>query len=329
MPRRQEQDPFERIRAKEWRSLPQNVSVSGDTRASKRRRVRNASRTISVALLFAGIAALFGYVWADMMRGVSEEGAPGAAAAEFSSEGGVLDEAWFRAWTGFDESRAPNLNRLRRRLLEYPQIKEADIRRLPGGKIRVSVRERRPIGRLVGADGAVRLVADDGVIFPSETFPPSRAMLPIFEDAKISRDAGTGFERVEGIGPLVEFVDEARTRCLPIFAEWDVISLKHFPADPNDVALPWAEIRVVPKSSAGNPSHGRVREIVFSAEPKSFRQDLRLLSAAAAEGKLEEALSAPEARKKDYRILFITNRKNPAEEFRELRLIPVPAAGTR
>ena len=77
MPRRQEQDPFERIRAKEWRSLPQNVSVSGDTRASKRRRVRNASRTVSVALLFAGIAALFGYVWADMMRGVSEEGAQG------------------------------------------------------------------------------------------------------------------------------------------------------------------------------------------------------------------------------------------------------------
>lgn len=328
MQRRRNQSLSERMRAKEWRALPQNAALRGDTRPSKRRRARGVLRAFSFTLLFCGIASLFVYVWTDMMRGLAEEGGDTrVVGVEFSDKDGVLDEAWFRAWTGFDESRAPNLNLLRRRLLAYPQILAADIRRRPEGKIRVFVRERIPIARLEDAHGNVHLVAEDGVLFPAETFPrAARGALPLLRDAKISVDEGTGFERVEGIAPLADFLTLSRTSYPEFFREWEAVSLRDFPADPSDAAMPWSALRVIPRPLASNPAEPQIREIVFSADPKTFRKDLGLLAAAAESGRLEEALRArASASGRDYRMLFITNRKNPAKEFREMRLIPVPA----
>ena len=326
MQRKRNQSLSERMRAKEWRALPQNAALRGDTRTSKRRRVRGAARAAAFTLLFCGIIALFIYVWTDMMRGLAEDGGETrVVGVEFSDKDGVLDEAWFRAWTGFDENRAPNLNLLRRRLLAYPQILAADIRRLPEGKIRVFVRERPPIARLADEHGGVSLVADDGVIFPAETFPPAACgALPLLSDAKISTDENTGFERIEGISALTDFLTLART-CYPtIFREWGTISLRDFPSDSHDAAMPWSALRVIPKPLASNPVDPQIREIVFSAEPRMFREDLRLLAAATQSGQLEKALRSAAPRKRDFRMLFITNRKNPAKEFREMRLIPVP-----
>ncbi len=327
MQRKRNQSLAERMRAKEWRALPQDVALRGDTRISKRRRRRGVIRAISFTVLFCGILALFVYVWDDMMRGSAEEsGEASAIGVEFVDRDGVLGEEWFREWTGFDENQPPNLNALRARLLEYPQISDADIRRLPG-KIQVLVRERVPVARMADAHGNVSLVAADGVIFPSKTFPQqARDMLPLLEHAKISVAAETGFQRVEGIAALTEFLTTARENYPKLFGDWGAISLKDFPTDPRDASMPWCALRVFPKPTASNPAAPQIREIVFSADPNTFHKDLRLLGAAVNSGKLDEALSANSSgAKHNYRMLFITNRKNPEKESREMRLIPVPA----
>lgn len=327
MQRKRNQSLVERMRAKEWRALPQDVALRGDTRSAKRRRVRDVIRTLSFSLLFCGIVALFAYIWSGMVNDVSEEsGKTPVVGVEFIDRDGVLGEDWFRAWTGFDETRQPNLNVLRARLLEYPQVLDADIRRLPG-KIQVFVRERVPVARMADERGNVSLVAADGVIFPSKTFPQSACdMLPLLKHAKISVIEGSGFARVDGIAALTEFLTTARENYPKLFGDWGSISLKDFPTDSHDAAMPWCALRVFPKPLASNPAAPQIQEIIFSADPKTFHEDLRLLGSATNSGKIDEVLSAPRpGAKRNYRMLFITNRKDPEKEFREMRLIPVPA----
>lgn len=338
MPRKKEQSLEERLRAKEWRSLPQNVKLSGDTKSTKRRRKLDALKLFAAVLLFGGCAALFVYIWRDMMREISEPTEAAPVALEFVNNGGVLDEAWCRARTDFDGKSLPNLSEMRRKLLAYPQVCDARVQRLANGKIRVDLRERRPIARLVGADGNARLVAADGVIFPAETFPQTQTMLPLLTDAKIVRagEDGAAFDSVAGTAPLFEFIELARTKYKQLFAEWDSISLKDFPTDARELSLPWAALRVIPRATAHNPAKVQITEIVFS--PAHFKEDLQLLAATEKDGRLETLLAenAPAAGTasgpRAYRILFITNQKTPGNEFREIRIIPVGgnagAAGT-
>lgn len=321
MSRKQNQSLSERMHAKEWRALPQDVALSGDTKSGTRRLFGEILRKFSVVLLVGGIASLFVYVWLDMMSGFSEEKS-GPIAVAFESDGGMLDETWFRSWTEFDENSAPNLHHLRDRIMEYPQVSAARVMRLPDGNLRVDVRERCPVARLVDKEGHVRLVATDGVIFPSETFPLQQSMLPILQDVRIAIDAKTGFERVPAMEKLTDFIETARTAYGKLFREWDTISLRDFPSDLRDIGHPWSLIYVVPKASAQNPAHAKVVEYVFSAS--RFREDLKLLAAAREHKTWNDALGAPN-RPPAYRVLFITNRKNPQKEFREIRLIPVQA----
>lgn len=328
MPRKHVQSLSEKMHAKDWRALPQTVALGGDTKSSKRRRLSGALRFFSVVLLFAGIVSLFVYVWLDMTADpVSESGEARSVRLEFISEKGVLDEAWFRRWTEFDEKSAPNLNALYRRLTEYPQVRAARIRRLAGGALRVELRERTPFARLIDADGAVRLIADDGVIFPSETFPSVQSALPLLQNAKIVEDGEFGFERVVGMKPLAEFISLARANYKKLFAEWDVISLKDFPTEAAELAQPWSVLRVIPKATSRDPAQAQIAEIVFSAT--RFREDLALLAAADASGKLDEVLGSigTAGTRRAVRIIFITNRKTPGREFREMRIIPF-VAGT-
>lgn len=345
MPRKQEQSLEERLQAKEWRALPQNVALGNDTKSAKRRRKLDVLKLLCAVTLFGGLAALFAYVWRDMMHEITapEEALP--VTLEFVNDGGVLDEAWCRERTGFDENSLPNLNEMRRRLVSYPQVSDARVSRVVGGIVRVELRERRPIARLAGAgtsagtdlaldadgDGnaaPTRLVASDGVIFPAETFPATQSMLPLLTDVKIipAGEEGSAFDRVVGLAPLVDFIDLARERYKKIFADWESISLKDFPTDSRELSQPWSVLRVTPRATAHNPAQVQIVEIVFSAS--QFREDLKLLAAAEADGKLDAALEAAAGTggAKTYRILFITNKKTPGNEFREMRVIPVDFA---
>lgn len=325
MPRKHTPSLSEKMHAKDWRALPQIVALRGDTRPAKRRRKRDVLRVFSVAVLVCGIVSLLVYVWLDLMADMSEGTAKRPGGLDFVNESGFLREDWFRKWTGFDETRAPNLNALRDRLLAYPQVLDARILRLNDGKIRVILQERSPVARWFDASGGAWLIAYDGVVFPAETFPRTQNALPELLDVKISSD-GDGFRRLPGIAPLAEFIDLARTRYPGLFAKWDTISLADFPSDPQDIPLPWSVLRVIPRPTAQNPGHARIEEIVFSAS--RFREDLKLLAAADSDGALDRELGADRpGRPKAYRICFITNRKNPGKEFREMRLVP-SAAGT-
>lgn len=226
------------MHAKEWRALPQDVALSGDTKSGTRRLFGEILRKFSVVLLVGGIASLFVYVWLDMMSGFSDE-KKGPVSVVFENNGGMLDEAWFRVWAEFDENASPNLHRLRNRLLEYPQVAAARVMRNPDGGLRIDVAERKPVARVVDGDGRVRLVATDGVIFPSETFPLLPAALPILQDVRIAIDTKTGFERVPGMEKLAEFIETARTGYETLFREWDTISLRDFPADLRDIDHSW------------------------------------------------------------------------------------------
>lgn len=319
MSRKQNHNLEERIRAKEWRALPQDAVLSGDTKSGTRRLFADVLRKFSVVLLIGGIASLFVYVWADMMAGFSEEKS-GPVSVSFESDGGILDEKWFREWTEFNEEAVPNLHHLRNRILEYPQVSAARVLRKPDGNLRIDVRERCPVARLIDKDGVVRLVATDGIVFPSNTFPMQQAMLPILQDVRVTVDSKTGFECVPAMEKLTDFIETARTSYGKLFREWDTISLRDFPADLRDIGQPWSLIYVVPKLSARDPSHAKVSEYVFSAS--RFLEDLKLLAAARDNPAWDGVFGAPN-HPPAYRVLFITNRKNPPKEFREIRLIPV------
>lgn len=319
--RNQEPSLIEKMHAKDWRALPQDVVLAGDTKSSKRRRRISALRVFSVILLFGGIIGLFVYVWLDMISDISQKPEVRPVGVEFVNDGGVLDEAWFRAWTSFDETQVPDLNALRDRVVAYPQVTAARILRLKDGRIRVDVRERRPVARVI-LDETPWLVADDGILFPSETFPTTQSMLPLLQDVHYTVCEKTGFKKIGGLASLVVFIDIARTRFRKQFTEWEAISLKNYPADAQDLALPWAALRIIPRATSRNPAHAQIEEIVFSAS--RFEEDLTLFAAADNSGKIDAVLSAPN-HPKAYRILFITNRKNPNSEFREMRMIPATA----
>lgn len=320
MPRKHEQSLSEKMHAKDWRALPQNVALGGDTKSAKRRRARDVLRAVFCVVLVLGSVALLVFVWTEMTR--AEETRP--VELEFVNDGGVLDRNWFLEWSGFDETRAPNLNALRRRLLEYPQVRDAKIFRQNEGKIRVVLRERRPIARWCDEGGNAFLVADDGVLFPAATFPRVQSMLPVLIDVKPTDD-GNGFPRIANVRPLAEFIELARTRYPTLFKDWDTISLKNFPADARELAMPWSELRVELRASSQNPKNVWISHIVFS--PDRFRDDLKLLSGAVASGELDKALGggAGTPRPAAAYIRFITNRKNPDKECREMRIIPIPA----
>lgn len=325
MPRKHTPSLSEKMHAKDWRALPQIVALRGDTKPAKRRRKRDVLRVFSVAVLACGIASLLAYVWLDLLGETSDENAARPVGLEYSNEGGFLSEDWFRDWTEFDETRAPNLNALRARLLEYPQVLDARILRLNDGNIRVILQERSPVARWFDKSGRAWLIANDGVVFPAETFSPSQVMLPVLLDVKFF-SGDDGFRRVAGIATLAEFIELARTRYRKLLAEWDSISLADFPSDPQDIPQPWSVLRVIPRPAAQTPGHARIEEIVFSANPSRFRDDLKLLAAADADGVLARVLGATGAdRPKAYRVCFITNRKNPGREFREMRLVPSDA----
>ncbi|MBQ2731825.1 MAG: hypothetical protein IJF68_02090 [Opitutales bacterium] len=315
------QNLIEQMHSKEWRALPQNVVLSGDTKSGKRQRVYEILRKFSVVLLVGGIASLLAYVWIDMMAGLSDE-EKNPVAVHFENNGGLLDEAWFRAWTEFDENAAPNLHHLRDRLLAHPQISAARVLRRPDGMLRVDVLERKPVARLEDDDSGVRFVAADGVVFSSDAWAVRQSGLPILRDVRRAIDSKTGFDCVPVMAKLADFIETARTSYRKLFEEWDTISLRDFPSDERDIARPWSLISVVPFAAVQNPGHAKIKEYVFSAT--RFREDLKLLASARANGTWDMVLSAP-TRAPAYRVLFITNRKNPMKEFREMRLIPLSA----
>lgn len=311
----------EKMHAKDWRALPQSVVLAGDTGTGRGKRLKEALRVFSVVLLFGGIGGLFVYVWQDMISDFSNEAEMHPVGIEFVNEGGVLDETWFRMWTNFDETQAPDLKALRDRVMAYPQVTATRIVRLKDGRIRVDVRERRPVARLV-IEESPWLVADDGILFPGQTFPATQSMLPLLRDVHYTVCEKTGFRKIGGLDALVSFIDIARTRFRKQFTDWEAISLKNFPSDPRDLALPWAALHVVPRATSRHPAHAQIEEIIFSAS--RFKEDLTLFAAADNSGDIDAVLSAPN-HPKAYRILFITNRKNPNSEFREMRMIPVTA----
>lgn len=324
MPRKQEQSLEEQMRAKDWRALPQSVSL-GNTRPTRRQRLRKITSAVAFITIFGGIIAMLGIVATEMFHEASDPVATRPIEFEFVNDGGVLSENWFRKRVITTNESTPNLNEIRLRLASYPQIADVRVRRLPDGKIRVEIKERRPVARLVDRDGGMKLVADDGVIFPAETFPSTQAMLPLLVDANISRASGSAqgenitFDRIEGLKPVVRFLELCRIRYKKLFTEWDTISLKDLPSDARDLVMPWSVLRVTPRATSRNPAHAQISEIAFSTE--FFADELKLLASADAAGTLDSILNAAPANK-NFKIRFVTNKKNPSDEFREMRMIP-------
>ena len=305
----------------DWRTtIRQNIRTGG-TSSAKRRLFYGWAKTLTVCTITVGAFALFAIVWAKMTSDASEDGfAP--LKIEMRTDG-VLDEKWFHAWTGVDfGSRDVSITQLRKKLERYGQVKNAEVTRGRGNSLRVVLRERNAVGRLAFADGSVKMLADDGVLFPAETFVIAQDKLPFITGAR-TEERADGLEQARGIAPLLKFLAIVRRDFPEMLLEWRSVSVKDLPDEIYEEKFPqpWAVIRVKTIPERMNPAFPPISEIVFSAQ--NFEEELALWGAQDTQAKLEKRFTDEDRGKQPHRVVFITNRKNAHRPIPETRIIPL------
>lgn len=307
----------------DWRKeIPQIVKM-GNTQPVRPRKWREYFRLFFV--LASGLAMVF------LIAGVAERLANG----DDEEDGllfprlklvtnGALEEAWVRDFLEIREARASaGVIALRKKLESYPQIRRARVVREGGNVLRIELQERSAIARFRREDGRILNVGDDGVLFPAETYFASvQETLPFVYDVEFAKSE-SGFDVIRNADLLLDFLNVVRRNYPEMRRTWESVSAKDLPRVllPMHLSQPWAVLRVkpFPPDQADFP---RVREIVFSAQ--NFRDELALLGSPDSIRKIREYFSRlQEESSKEYKIVFITNRKNVRRPILEMRIIPV------
>jgi len=152
---------------------------------------------------------------------------------------GVLNGEWFRGRFAIEPETNimdVRIHELKAQLEQEGQIARAEVSlRLPDTLI-VQVMERKPVlrARLAGADGKPRtvLIGEDGVVYEGTRYPQSTIRsLPGVAGIRLRR-SDDGFERVDGMEHVAEFLRTAREAWPEIYRDWKYISLADFNPDP-------------------------------------------------------------------------------------------------
>ncbi len=255
-----------------WKSLRQDVSVSGPTPVAVRRRVLRRGRWVIGFSLLVIFGTGFGIgLWklGQEPAKLGSLGAPSVIERITFDTDGVIEHAWLRERLGLSRGVSlleVDIFAVRARLLEEPQVKDALVRRLFPDRLHIVLSERKPVFRAIMGRGEERetlLVAADGTVFRGSGFPEAEVRRLPFLTGVTLRASSAGFEPITRIDPVVRIVETARRHYPAFFRTIRVIDLSRLDDDP---AMPHSAIMV--RSTA-------VREVLFA--PDGIEQQLERL----------------------------------------------------
>ncbi len=301
--------------------IPQNVEFGNSGEARRRRRAHLLKMSLRIFFFVGAFVVVVWIVVSALEFGNAK--AFSIVRLEYKTDG-ALDEAWIREFANLKLGKTQeNPIELKRKLESYPQILSAEISRDDSkNMLKISLRERHGIARVF--DGKeVKILATDGVLFPTKTgFSASNQVLPFVTDAKFFDDEN-GFRRIANCEALLKFLDFVRREHLTLLADWESVSVKDLPDElfRENLPQPWALLRVREhKNLREGKAFPNIAEIAFSAQ--NFEKELALWDSADTRSKLEKYCESAGTPKIPMNVIFISNLKNIHEPILEIRLIP-------
>ena len=244
------------------------------------------------------------FIWHEFIAG--EDVPVSRFAVSFHSDAGHLNRNWFLDYTGLSKPEAGGVSarEVEKKLADAGQVRRIK-KFLPhffDDGLEVEVEERVPVFRYMyrtpdtGA-AVLHLVDGEGVVYRGvgydgeflKTLPwlvnavpvlPMASVKPVVakqsnakpsaakQDKGIEEQKPVAPPRIPGVREMALLVDIARRNSPELFSQWETISAEEFVEGRSD--FPGAHIRVRMRPSALPVKGSRVREIVFSADPKRF-----------------------------------------------------------
>ncbi|MBC2595374.1 hypothetical protein H5P28_13990 [Ruficoccus amylovorans] len=256
-----------------WHSIKQSSAGRGQTKVARKRRwaisARMAGAVFAVLLVLWGIAGGL-YFLNTKSEKLTVVGASGQLRNIYFQTDGVLSRDWLMERIDLPREIAladVDIEGIRRHLLSAGQTREVSVEKRFPDSLVVSVRERRPVMRLVIVDASgrrgLRLVDAEGVVYQGSHYAPDQLEpLPFLDVASIGRE-GDGYAPVAGMTTICELIDLAKNGYPEIFENWRIVSVRNFQGDPAELG---ATIKVVTRDK---------QELVFA--PSGFDNQLSRL----------------------------------------------------
>lgn len=223
------------LQARSWRDIPQQVRPRAMSRGGRRRMWltvgRMAGATVLVAVL-AGAVFVFTDFFREQPRRISSAVNAVPVKATVLRTDGVLDQAWLQRTLALPKQASLmdlDLQQLRTRLLQDPQVITATLTRQFPSTLEVSITERSPVALVNAQIGQqapqALLVARDGVVFAGHGFTRAvLAQLPFLDGVKLMRADGR-FLPIPGMDRVADLLALARNEAPQLYQTWRVVSL--------------------------------------------------------------------------------------------------------
>lgn len=194
-----------------------------------------------LALVITAVWHGINYLRSDDFSRVMAGGSDPVRRVYFETDG-VLGESWLNARVDLPEGielMAVNIGDIQRELNMEGQIDSVLVERVFPDALRIRVTERQPVLRLVVPDASgrkvLRLLSREGVVYAPSGYPAETLRrLPYAHGFTLRRKADGGFERIEGVEPVADFLDQARRLTPEHYASWTTFSLADY--DPEGVS---------------------------------------------------------------------------------------------
>jgi hypothetical protein len=224
-----------------WREIPQQVRPRAMSGEGRRRLAMGAMRA-TMGVFVIGLVSWGAWEMVAVIRektdAMPEEAKTDKVRSLVLVTDGVLDRNWLARTLSIPADATLmglDLDQLRSRVLEDPQVGTAAIVRNFPDKLTVRISERTPVVRMMaqsgGAAPATLLVSRDGIAFSGTGFDPAMvATLPWVDGVKLTR-VGNGFGPIEGMKAVSDLLATARLEAEQLYRTWQVVSLSRLESD--------------------------------------------------------------------------------------------------
>ncbi|QYY35773.1 FtsQ-type POTRA domain-containing protein [Ruficoccus sp. ZRK36] len=260
-------------KASSWHSIKQSSAGRGQTKVARKRRWAISLRMTGAVLAILVVLWAIGgglYLLNTKSDKLSVVGASGPLRNIYFQTDGVLTREWLMERLDLPDDIAladVNIEAIRSQLAEEGQTREVSVEKRFPDALMVSVKERRPVQKLVIVDASGRkglwLVDAEGVVYRGAHYAIDQLEpLPFLDVAQVARQ-GNRYGPVPGVETVCELMNQAQIGYPEIYSQWRIISLRDFSGDPEELG---ATIRVVTRDK---------HEIIFS--PTGFDGQLERL----------------------------------------------------